>query len=79
MSTKQIISVRNEFGKKVELEVVDALKIDNEKYVIVAEKGSDVANAYKQVEHNGEIEYMSIGAGGEFKKVLQVYNERHNN
>ncbi|WMJ80465.1 DUF1292 domain-containing protein [Clostridium sp. MB40-C1] len=73
------ITVKNEFGKMVKLEIVDALKVGDNKYVIVSEKGSDTANAYKEVTKNEkEIEYASIGGGAEFKKVLEAYNSKHN-
>ncbi|MCY6354589.1 DUF1292 domain-containing protein [Clostridium sp. ZS2-4] len=78
MENKQTIEVKNEFGKKVELEIVDALKIGNDKYVIVSQKGSDEANAYREVNRNGEVEYASIGEGSEFKRVLEAYNSIHN-
>ncbi|MCY6371355.1 DUF1292 domain-containing protein [Clostridium ganghwense] len=78
METKQTITVKNELGKKVELVVVDAIKIANDKYVIVSQQGSDEANAYREVNRNGEVEYTSIGAGAEFKRVLEAYNTRHN-
>ncbi|MCY6483348.1 DUF1292 domain-containing protein [Clostridium aestuarii] len=78
MAEQNTITVLNEFGKPVELELVDALKVGENKYVIVSEKDSDVANAYKEVRKNGEVEYASIGSGAEFKNVLQIYNEKHN-
>ena len=77
MATNKMITVTNEFGKEVELEVIDALKIGEDKYVIVSEKGSESANAYKEIGRDTQIEYASIGAGAEFKKVLEAYNSKH--
>ena len=51
-------------------------KMDDKEYVIAGPKESDEAYAYKSVINNGETEYLSIGQGEEFKKVLQKYNEQ---
>ncbi|MBU3189845.1 DUF1292 domain-containing protein [Clostridium bowmanii] len=75
MITNEIITVVNEYGKKVDLELIDAIKMDGNEYVIVGPKDSDEAYAYRSVVKNGETEYSSIGVGAEFKKVLDKYNE----
>jgi hypothetical protein len=75
MKPNEIITVLNESGQKVDLELIDAIKMDGNQYVIVGPKGSDEAFAYKSVVKNGETEYLSIGQGEEFKKVLKKYNE----
>lgn len=78
METQQTISVTNEFGKKVELELIDRLTIGNDSYVIVAMPGSEDATAYREMSRgNGMIEYASIGSGAEFQRVLKVYNEKN--
>lgn len=78
METQQTITVTNEFGKQVQLELIDRLIIGNDSYVIVAEPGSENANAYREVSReNGMIEYASIGAGAEFQRVLKAYNEKN--
>ena len=75
MKTNETITVLNENGEKVDLELIDAIKMDGNEYVIVGPKGSDEAYAYKSVVRNGETEYMSIGQGEEFKRVLEKYNQ----
>ncbi|KYH28425.1 MULTISPECIES: DUF1292 domain-containing protein [Clostridium] len=78
METQQTITVTNEFGKKVELELVDRISIGKDTYVIVAQPGADTANAYREVSRkNGMIEYASIGSGAEFQRVLKAYNEKN--
>jgi hypothetical protein len=76
MKANETISVVNEFGKKIDLELIDAVKVDGNEYVIVGPKDSNEAYAYKSVVKNGETEYFSIGKGEEFKKVLDKYNEQ---
>ena len=76
MKTNEIITVLNENGEKVDLEMIDAIRVDGTDYVIVGPKDSDEAYAYKSVLVNGEMEYTSIGQGEEFKKVLQKYSEQ---
>lgn len=76
MKTNESITVINQNGEKVHLELIDAIKMDGNEYVIVGPKGSDEAYAYKSIVRNGETEYLSIGQGEEFKKVLQKYNQQ---
>jgi hypothetical protein len=75
MKPVETITVVNEFGKNVVLDLIDAVKVDGNEYVIVGPKGSDEAYAYKSVVKNGETEYFSVGVGREFKKVLDEYNQ----
>ncbi|KOA19657.1 hypothetical protein CLHOM_17460 [Clostridium homopropionicum DSM 5847] len=78
MEKTQSITVENEYGKKVELELIDRLVIGNDKYVIVSPPGTEEANAYREVSRgNGQIEYASIGSGAEFQRVLQEYNSKN--
>lgn len=76
MKTNETITVLNEFGKKIDLELIDSLKVDGDQYVIVGPKDSNEAYAYKSVVKNGETEYFSIGKGEEFKRVLDKYNQQ---
>ena len=57
MKTNETITVLNEFGKKVDLELIDAIKMDGNEYVIVGPKDSEEAYAYRSVVKNGETEY----------------------
>ncbi|AGK98525.1 DUF1292 domain-containing protein [Clostridium pasteurianum] len=75
MKTNKLITVVNESGKKVDLELIDIVKMDGNEYVIVGPEDSNEAYAYKTVIKNGETEYLSVGQGEEFKKVLQKYNQ----
>ena len=75
MNANETITVVNEFGKKIDLELIDAIKLDGNQYVIVGPKDSNEAYAYKSVVKNGEKEYFSIGTGEEFKRVLDKYNQ----
>lgn len=77
MENQQSIMVKNEYGKDMELELIDVITIKNDKYVIISMPGSDTANAYRAVSRkNGEVEYASIGSGAEFKRVLEAYNAK---
>jgi uncharacterized protein YrzB (UPF0473 family) len=74
MENNQIITVKDEYGKDVKLEILETIEVDNNKYVIVSPIGSEEAYAYRTIEKAGEIEYISIGYGEEFEKVLEKFN-----
>ncbi|MBC8059595.1 MAG: DUF1292 domain-containing protein [Clostridiaceae bacterium] len=76
MKNNKIITVLNQNGEKVDLEFIDAIKLDGKEYVIVGPKESNEAYAYKSVVKDGETEYLSIGQGEEFTRVFQKYNEQ---
>lgn len=77
MMHKEIIEVYNDLGKKIELEIIDVVKINSDEYVIAGPKDSNEAYAYKAVKRTAsEIEYMSIGSGAEFNRVLEKYNSQ---
>ena len=75
MSENQIITVKNEFGKDEELEVIEVIALENKQYAIVSPVNSEVAYAYRMLRKGNEIEYKSIGEGKEFNQVLKKYNE----
>lgn len=75
---KPFMTVENAKGKTVELELVDTVFVEDLKYIIVSEIGSDDAYAYRVDEDHGAPKYSSIGNGSEFKRVLKKYNEKHN-
>jgi hypothetical protein len=75
--SKPFMIVENGKGEKVELELVDRINIENDNYVILSQIGTDEAFAYKVINKNGQNQYASIGAGAEFKRVLEKYNEKH--
>lgn len=78
METLQTITVKNELGKKIELELIERIKLGNDDYVIVSMPGAENANAYREISRGkGEIEYASIGQGAEFKRVLEAYNSKN--
>ncbi len=71
----KFITVYNEEGNPVQLELIDVVKVDNSEYIIAGPKNSNEACAYKVINRsNGEVEYKSIGVGKEFDKVLEKYN-----
>jgi uncharacterized protein YrzB (UPF0473 family) len=74
MGSNQIITVKDEYGKDVKLEIIETLEVDNNKYAIVSPIGSEEAYAYRTIEKNGEIEYISVGYGEEFERVLEKFN-----
>lgn len=76
MKTNEVITVINEDGARLDLELIETIRMDGNQYVIVGPKGSDEAYAYKSVVKSGEIEYLAIGQGEEFKRVLQKYSEK---
>lgn len=75
MGTNKLIKVINQDGEKIDLEFIDSIEIDGSEYIIAGPKNSNEAYAYKSIVKNGEKEYLSIGEGEEFKKVLQKYNQ----
>ena len=77
MKNKPFMTVLNAKGERVELELVDTINLQNNKYVIVSQINSDDALAYRVVEKNGKKEYVSIGSGSEFHSVLEEYNKRN--
>jgi uncharacterized protein YrzB (UPF0473 family) len=79
MENVQVITVKDEYGKDVKLEIVDVVKVDSKEYVIVSPLGSEEAYAYRTIEKNGEREYISIGEGEEFRKVLEKFNSMDEN
>lgn len=76
---KPFMSVENEKGERVELELVDTINLADKKYVIVSQIGTDDAFAYRVNEYKGDTKYKSIGDGAEFHRVLEAYNEKHKN
>lgn len=74
---KPFMSVENEKGEIVELELVDTIDLESKKYIIVSEIGKDNAFAYRVNEYKGDTKYKSIGDGAEFHRVLDAYNEKH--
>lgn len=75
MKNNKVITVINQAGEKVDLELLDDIKMDGNEYVIVGPKESDEAYAYKSVVKNGEVEYTCLTQGKEFNKVLEKYNQ----
>ena len=79
MEGKPFMTVVNNRGERVPLELIDTIHIEEKQYVIVSEVGSDAAVAYRVEQKHGEKEYASIGDGPEFKMVLEEYNKIHAN
>lgn len=77
MNNKPFMTVMNGKGEQVQLELVDTVSVNNNKYVIVSQIGEDDAVAYRTVEKGGKTDYISIGNGMEFQKVLEEYNRKN--
>lgn len=77
MKHNEILTVYNDMGKEVQLELIDVVSIGSNEYVIAGPRNSNEAYAYKAIsKNNNEIEYMSIGAGAEFNRVLEKFNSQ---
>lgn len=73
--SKEIIAFSDEDGNKVELEVVEKINIDQEKYVLLArEEEEGDAYVYKIVEEDGVEQYVAVNDDDEFERVLEEYN-----
>ncbi|WP_035289423.1 DUF1292 domain-containing protein [Clostridium sp. KNHs214] len=74
---EKTINVMDEKGNPIQLDIIDVLNVENNQYVIVGAQNSDEAYAYRAIPKGKEVEYVSIGEGVEFNKVLNAYNEKH--
>ncbi|OPJ56487.1 DUF1292 domain-containing protein [Alkalithermobacter paradoxus] len=73
MSNK--LTFLDEKGEKIELELVETLEVDGEKYALFVEGENDEdAYVYKLVEEDGKEKYVVIEDEDEFEKVLEYYN-----
>lgn len=75
MSDSLIIKVLNEDGEKIELQLIDSLVVDGQKYVLLAPVGEeDDAYVYKAISLGDNKEsYEYIEDDEEFNKVLDAY------
>lgn len=76
MKDNEKITIINSKGEKEQLEVIDDILLEKNSYLIVSPINSDVAYAYKTIVNNGATEYISIGDGPEFQKVLEAYSQK---
>ncbi|QEK12774.1 DUF1292 domain-containing protein [Crassaminicella thermophila] len=75
MEDKKIVVIVDEEGNKNDLEVVDMLKIEEDKYALLAPVGEEEdAYVYKVVEVDGKEEYVPIEDDDEFERVVEEYN-----
>lgn len=75
MSDSLIIKVLNEDGEKIELQLIDSLVVDGQKYVLLAPIGEeDDAYVYRAIPLGDNKEsYEYIEDDKEFNKVLDAY------
>ena len=75
MSDSLIIKVLNEDGEKIELQLIDSLVVDGQKYVLLAPIGEeDDAYVYRAISLGDNKEsYEYIEDDEEFNKVLDAY------
>ena len=72
---KKIISFSDEEGNKIDFETVEIIKIEDDKYALMALVGNDEdAYVYKIIEVDGKEEYIAVEDDEEFDRVLEEYN-----
>ncbi|WZL71914.1 DUF1292 domain-containing protein [Clostridiaceae bacterium 35-E11] len=75
MEDKKIVTLMDEEGQPLDLEVVEILEMDDEKYALLAPIGEEEdAYVYKIVEAEGREEYVVVEDDDEFERVLEEYN-----
>lgn len=74
MTDKKLVTFLDEEGNKIDLEVVDTLEIEEEKYALLAPTGDEEdAYVYRVVEVDGKEEYIEVLDDDEFQRVLEEY------
>ncbi|WP_053956497.1 DUF1292 domain-containing protein [Inediibacterium massiliense] len=74
MENKKIVTLLDEEGKKEDMEVVDTIEMEENKYALLAPIGEDEdAYVYKVVEKDGKEEYIPVEDDDEFNMVLEEY------
>ena len=75
MMEKKIVTFLDEDGKKIDFEIVEIIKIEEEKYALMAIEGNEEdAYVYKIIEVDGKEEYIAVDDDDEFDRVLEEYN-----
>lgn len=75
MEDKKLVAILDEEGKKMDFEVIEVLKIEQDQYALLAPVGEEEdAYVYKVVEIDGKEEYVPIEDDDEFARVVEEYN-----
>lgn len=76
MSENLIVKVVNEDGEKIELQLIDTLTVEGQKYVLLAPVGEESdAYVYRVVDlGDNKSSYEYIEDDEEFNKVLDAYD-----
>ena len=76
MSENLIVKVVNEDGEKIELQLIDTLTVEGQKYVLLAPVGEESdAYVYRVVDlGDNKSSYEYIENDEEFNKVLDAYD-----
>lgn len=75
MEDKKIVTLADEEGQSMDLEVVEIIEMDEGKYALLAPIGEEEdAYVYKVVEVEGKEEYIVVEDDDEFERVLEEYN-----
>ncbi|MFZ5967870.1 MAG: DUF1292 domain-containing protein [Bacillota bacterium] len=75
MEEKKIVTFKDENGAPVELEVVDTIEMEGDRYALLAPVGEeDDAFVYKIEIIDGKEEYVVVEDDDEFERVLEEYN-----
>ncbi|MCT4509652.1 MAG: DUF1292 domain-containing protein [Tepidibacter sp.] len=73
--SKERVAFLDDQGNKVELEIIEKINIEEEKYVLLAkEENEEDAYVYKIVEEDGVEQYIAVNDDEEFERVLEEYN-----
>ncbi|WP_243109436.1 DUF1292 domain-containing protein [Anaerophilus nitritogenes] len=71
---KKIVTLLDEEGNKEDMEVVDVVEMEENKYALLALIGEDEdAYVYKVIETDGKEEYIPVEDDDEFNMVLEEY------
>lgn len=75
MSEENIITVLNEDGEKIELQLIDTIEMDENLYALIAPVGDEEdAYVYKIVyDAEGKKHYEVVEDDSEFDRVLEKY------
>lgn len=75
MEDKKIVTFKDEEGNKIDFEVVDILRIEEDKYALLAPiEDEEDAYVYKIIEVDGKEEYVPIEDDDEFARVSEEYD-----
>ena len=75
MEENKIITMLDEDGEKVDLELIEIIELDENKYALLAPIGEDDdAFVYKIEMVDGKEQYIAVEDEAEFERVLEEYD-----